>query len=170
MRAQKIIQNRNFGTVDGSPGLELQELIAPASVEFFSQEYERLGDKSSLVQQIHLITGIPKPALQGVPLSEFSAKERFRWIDPRKTTVEEDKAYSLLGIFDVDMQLRYGEGMPSAFKRLEKQIEKLEKCIQDLRLTDPRDDKQRIEDTKGGLLADSYRWILENPDVQQWVV
>jgi hypothetical protein len=41
-------------------------------------------------------------------------------------------------------------------------------CIQDLRITDPREDKKRIEDTKGGLLRDSYRWILEHPDFQQW--
>ena len=44
----------------------------------------------------------------------------------------------------------------------------MEKCAQDLRLTDPRDDKKRIEETKGGLLADSYRWILDNPEFQRW--
>ncbi|KAF2184954.1 NACHT-domain-containing protein [Zopfia rhizophila CBS 207.26] len=31
-----------------------------------------------------------------------------------------------------------------------------------------RDDKKRIEDTKGGLLKDSYHWILGNPDFQRW--
>jgi hypothetical protein len=41
-------------------------------------------------------------------------------------------------------------------------------CIQDLRLTDPRHDKVRIEQTKGGLLADSYKWILDHPDFQKW--
>ena len=66
------------------------------------------------------------------------------------------------------MPLEHGEGMTSAFKRLEKEIDKLEKCIQDLRVTDPRDDKKRIEDTKGGLLEDAYHWILENSDFQQW--
>ncbi|KAH7114689.1 NACHT domain-containing protein [Dactylonectria macrodidyma] len=42
------------------------------------------------------------------------------------------------------------------------------RCIADLRLTDPRDDKTRIEQTKGGLLKDSYCWILDNDDFQQW--
>jgi hypothetical protein len=37
-----------------------------------------------------------------------------------------------------------------------------------LRLTDPYDDKRRIEDTKGGLLADSYRWVLDNTSFQTW--
>ncbi|KAG4427767.1 hypothetical protein IFR05_016752, partial [Cadophora sp. M221] len=41
-------------------------------------------------------------------------------------------------------------------------------CLKDLRTTDPREDKRRIEETKGGLLKDSYRWILENSDYQQW--
>ena len=41
-------------------------------------------------------------------------------------------------------------------------------CLQDLRTTDPRDDKKRIEETKGGLLEDSYRWILGNADFRQW--
>jgi hypothetical protein len=42
------------------------------------------------------------------------------------------------------------------------------KCLADLRLTDPCDDKKRIEETKGGLLKDSYRWVLDNPDFRKW--
>ncbi|RDW66117.1 hypothetical protein BP6252_09752 [Coleophoma cylindrospora] len=42
------------------------------------------------------------------------------------------------------------------------------KCLIDLRVTDPRDDKKRIEDTKGGLLRDSYCWVLENTDFCRW--
>lgn len=41
----------------------LQELLAPCSVTFYSRERKRLGDKSSLKQTIHEITGIPKLAL-----------------------------------------------------------------------------------------------------------
>ena len=149
-------------------GWTLQELLAPASVEFFSHEGKRLGDKSSLQRQICEITGVPQSALQGVHLSKFSDKERFSWVQYRQTKVEEDKAYSLLGIFDVEMPLRYGEGSASAFKRLEEEIDKLDKCLRDLRITDPHNDKKRIEDTKGGLLEDSYRWILDNADFQRW--
>jgi hypothetical protein len=46
--------------------------------------------------------------------------------------------------------------------------EKDRQCLKDLQTTDPRNDKVRIEDKKGGLLEDSYRWILENADFQQW--
>ncbi|KAF2266550.1 NACHT-domain-containing protein [Lojkania enalia] len=139
-----------------------------ASVEFFSRECKRLGDKSSLKQQIHEITGISESALYGEPLSQFSVYERMSWINLRQTKLEEDKAYSLLGIFGVYIPPRYNEGMTRAFERLQEEINKLEKCVQDLRLTDPRHDKTRIEDTKGGLLEDSYHWIVENSDFQRW--
>ncbi|MCJ1468553.1 hypothetical protein MMC07_007182 [Pseudocyphellaria aurata] len=41
-------------------------------------------------------------------------------------------------------------------------------CLQDLRSTDPRVDKTRIENTKGGLLSDLHRWILEDDDFKTW--
>ena len=53
---------------------------------------------------------------------------------------------------------------------LRKEIHKDDKdtqCLQDLRQTDPRDDKKRIEDTKGGLLQDAYHWVLDNSEFQQ---
>jgi hypothetical protein len=40
--------------------------------------------------------------------------------------------------------------------------------MQDLHVTDPRKDKKRIQDTKGGLLRDSYRWILDHADFQRF--
>ena len=103
-------------------GWTLQELLAPVSVEFFSREGKRLRDKKLLEQQIHETTGIPFEALRGSPLSNFSVDERMLWAAKRKTKRKEDKAYSLLGIFDVYMPLMYGEG-DNAFSRLKKEIE-----------------------------------------------
>jgi hypothetical protein len=150
-------------------GWTLQELLAPSCVEFFSREHKRLGDLRSLTQQIHEITGIPKTALEGAPLYQFSDKDRFSWIQSRQTKIEEDKAYSLLGIFGIEMPLRYTEGSASAFNRLDEEIYKLNNCLRDLRPSNPRDDKTRIEGTKGGLLADSYRWVLDDHAFQQWI-
>ncbi|KAL6408152.1 hypothetical protein AUP68_08526 [Ilyonectria robusta] len=103
----------------------LQELIAPASVEFFSKEGTRLGNKMSLEQHIHNITGIPLKALRGSPLSDFSVSKRMAWAEKRKTTRKEDKAYSLLGILNVYMPLIYGEGEENALKRLQEEIDKV---------------------------------------------
>jgi len=104
-------------------GWTLQELIAPPLVEFFSLEGKRLGDKRSLEQQIHEITGINMQALRGDPLSEFSVAERLSWATDRKTTRKEDEAYSLLGIFDIHIPLIYGEGQ-KAMVRLKEEIDK----------------------------------------------
>ena len=105
-------------------GWTLQELISPVSVEFFSEEGRRLGDRKSLEQQVHEITGVPISALQGSPLSDFSVSERISWAESRDTKRKEDKAYSLMGIFDIHMPLIYGEGMEKAFIRLHDEIDK----------------------------------------------
>jgi hypothetical protein len=104
-------------------GWTLQELIAPKSVEFFSKERNQLGDRKSLEQQIHEITGIPIRALQGGPLSEFTVDERMSWIENREAKYEEDKVYSLQGIFDVHIPLIYGEGQKRAIIRLQREIQ-----------------------------------------------
>lgn len=90
-------------------GWTLQELLAPKSVEFFSREVQLLGDRKILEGLIHEITDIPITALQGGTLSGFSVDERLRWAANRDTKRKEDRAYCLLGIFNVFMLLIYGE-------------------------------------------------------------
>lgn len=104
-------------------GWTLQELLAPNIVDFYTRDGVRLGDKSSLKRQITRITGIPEEALLGQPLSRFSTEERFSWAENRQTTNAEDKAYSLLGLFEVFLPLIYGEGQSSAMRRLRKEIQ-----------------------------------------------
>jgi hypothetical protein len=104
-------------------GWTLQELLAPASVEFFSREGELLGNKVTLKQQIHEITDIPITALEGAPLPQFSVDERLRWAANRKTKKKEDGAYCLLGIFNIFMPLIYGEE-EHALTRLKEEIGK----------------------------------------------
>jgi hypothetical protein len=104
-------------------GWTLQELLAPTSVEFFSRDDKRLGDKRTLKRQIHEITGIPISALEEASLSQFGVDERLSWAENRQTTRGEDKAYSLLGLFGIHLPLIYGEGREHAFKRLQKEIQ-----------------------------------------------
>ncbi|OAP63059.1 hypothetical protein AYL99_02286 [Fonsecaea erecta] len=105
-------------------GWTLQELLAPKTVEFFSRERKWLGDKHTLERLIHETTEIPLTALRGVPLLTFSVEERMRWAAKRDTKRKEDKAYCLLGIFNVFMPPIYGEG-DHAFIRLQSEIDKL---------------------------------------------
>ena len=105
-------------------GWTLQELLAPAIVEFFSKEGKRLGTRISLEQEIYEVTQIPIEALRGQRLSEVSIDERMRWAGKRKTTVKEDKSYCLQGIFGVFMPLIYGEREVHAALRLREEAQK----------------------------------------------
>lgn len=103
-------------------GWTLQELIAPASVEFFSVEEQYIGSKHTLEQLIHRITDIPVTALKGAPLSQFSVDERLKWTKGRRTHKDEDQIYCLLGIFGISMSIIYGEQIEGAFNRLMHEI------------------------------------------------
>ncbi|KAH8812639.1 heterokaryon incompatibility protein-domain-containing protein [Xylogone sp. PMI_703] len=95
-------------------GWTLQELIAP--------QHSELGTKASLRFIITEITDISQSVLLNMDyLSDHSVGERMSWAASRSTTRVEDKAYSLLSIFDVNMLLIYGEG-PKAFIRLQEEI------------------------------------------------
>jgi hypothetical protein len=104
-------------------GWTLQELLAPASVEFFSQDGKRLGSRISLESEIHGVTGIPLGALRRQRLTEFSFEERMSWA-AKRTTLKEDKVYCLLGIFEVFLSLIYGKGEDYATLRPKEEIQK----------------------------------------------
>jgi hypothetical protein len=103
-------------------GWTLQELLAPKNVIFYSKEHLRLGDKITLQNQIASVTGIAMEALRGQPLVDFSIEDRLLWAEKRQTTREEDRAYCLLGIFNIFLPLIYGEGHSSAMRRLIKEV------------------------------------------------
>ncbi|KAI0742481.1 heterokaryon incompatibility protein-domain-containing protein [Daedaleopsis nitida] len=104
------------------PGLLPLELIAPGVVLFVSQTWEVLGSKADLAECVQEITGIPAAVLRlESDMSEFSIAQRMSWAARRSTTRLEDEAYCLLGIFDINMPMMYGEGK-KAFRRLQEEI------------------------------------------------
>jgi hypothetical protein len=117
----------------------LQELLAPSSVrrgaepgqefvgmEFFSAQWTSLGTKLDLKRIIASATGISEDYLTGAKsLESASISMRMSWAAERRATRAEDVAYSLLGIFDVNMPLLYGEGKVKAFRRLQEEIMKI---------------------------------------------
>ena len=68
-----------------------------------------MGDKRSLKNVIHDITGIPVAALEKCHLSTFIMSERIAWAKNRRTTESEDSVYCLLGILGVFMPASYVE-------------------------------------------------------------
>ncbi|KAI6002303.1 HET domain-containing protein [Pisolithus orientalis] len=122
-----------LGWVNGWPewfsrGWTLQELIAPRKAEFFNKRWESIGTKEDLASVLEEITRIPESVLRdGRVLRSIASSERpcvaqiMSWAADRKTTRVEDRAYSLLGLFGVNMPMLYGEG-PKAFQRLQLEI------------------------------------------------
>ncbi|KAI1322726.1 HET-domain-containing protein [Xylariaceae sp. FL0255] len=106
-------------------GWTLQELLAPRHARFFNSRWEILGEmteQSDLCEIVSSITRIPMGYLNGsLPLSQACVAMRMSWASRRITTRVEDIAYCLLGIFDVNMPLLYGEGS-KAFLRLQECI------------------------------------------------
>jgi hypothetical protein len=104
-------------------GWTLQELLAPAKMHFFNHVWKPIGSRRSLASRIEKITGIDGKALQDLNLANYCVAEKFSWSAKRQTTREEDRAYCLLGLFQINMPLLYGEGT-RAFRRLQEEIMK----------------------------------------------
>ncbi|OJA18347.1 hypothetical protein AZE42_12993 [Rhizopogon vesiculosus] len=107
-------------------GWTLQELLAPHRMKLFDKHWGPMtryrNDKSledtEVMKTLEAATGIPLDYLRRFYPGAVMVDERMRWAARRKTTRVEDIAYSLMGIFDVSMQIAYGEGGDRAFCRL----------------------------------------------------
>lgn len=100
-------------------GWTLQELLAPRTVVFYGRDWEELGTKWSLRDEISRATGITYH--QMIDHKRVNVATKMSWAALRETTRIEDTAYSLLGLFDINMPLLYGEGS-KAFMRLQHEI------------------------------------------------
>ncbi|KAH8903380.1 HET-domain-containing protein, partial [Coniochaeta sp. PMI_546] len=108
-------------------GWTLQELIAPGSLHFYCKDWKYLTHKSSIAEELSVITGINQDILLSQTadqdLSSICIARRMSWASKRSTTRPEDMAYCLMGLFDINMPLLYGEG-DKAFQRLQEEIAK----------------------------------------------
>lgn len=103
-------------------GWTLQELIAPTKIVFFDSEWQPIGTKADLLKHLVDYTRIPVKVLtKDHPLALYEAASKMAWASERHTSRTEDLAYCLMGIFDVNMPLLYGEGK-KAFQRLQQEI------------------------------------------------
>ncbi len=103
-------------------GWTLQELIAPKNIRFYDHSWKYFGSKVSMLSDLVEITRIPKRGLKSADRpSRICVAQKMSWAASRVTTRVEDMAYCLMGIFDVNMPLLYGEGR-KAFRRLQEEI------------------------------------------------
>ncbi|KAH9857140.1 heterokaryon incompatibility protein-domain-containing protein [Lenzites betulinus] len=103
-------------------GWTLQELVAPRFLLFACRTWRTVGTKDSFAEVIEEITGImPAILTHKTSVDDVSVAVRMSWAFDRVTTREEDRAYSLMGIFGVNLPTIYGEGT-YAFVRLQEEI------------------------------------------------
>ena len=135
-------------------GWTLQELLAPTDLEFFNSDWQSLGKKAGLHDVIYQITGIETEYLDGsLPVEHASVAKRMFWASARQTTRQEDMAYCLLGLFEVNMSMLYGEGAQRAFLRLQEEIMRVSEDQSIFAWVKSKNEQNPA--THHGLLADS---------------
>ena len=100
-------------------GWTLQELLAPRVLTFFDRDWNRVGSQAELIPLITERTGIQAKDFDGY--QKASTARKMAWAANRATRRVEDRAYSLLGLFDINMPLLYGEGL-KAFQRFQLEV------------------------------------------------
>ena len=121
------MDNKEYYKSDGWPewfsrGWTLQEMIAPSNVQFFNTNWTCIGDKHALARTLAEITRVPEHILkEGLDGNRPCVAQIFSWASRRKTSRVEDRAYSLMGLLDVNIPMLYGEGK-KAFHRLQLEI------------------------------------------------
>jgi hypothetical protein len=104
----------------------LQELLAPYKIKLFNKhwmpmtgnQHDKEGQDTKAIEILGKATGISLVILYKFRPGSVRVDERMTWAARRKATRVEDVAYSLMGIFDVSLQIAYGEGGDRAFCRL----------------------------------------------------
>lgn len=135
-------------------GWTLQELVAPMDVFFVNSEWEYIGSKRDNVTTISKTTSIPEEVLRNGLHERICVADKMSWVSSRQTTRREDIAYCLMGLFDVNMPLLYGEG-DNAFIRLQEEIIKRSDDHSIFAWYNP----DSHESSYHGLLADSPSWF-----------
>ena len=97
-------------------------MIAPRNLQFFNKDCQSIGNKEAHAWTLHRITGVPGHILaNGLEGNRPCVAQIISWAANRTTTRMEDRAYSLMGLLDVNMPMLYGEGK-KAFHRLQLEI------------------------------------------------
>lgn len=111
-------------------GWTLQEFLASRNILFYSRNWtlyrniQSLNHKQvpSILDELEVATSIKKESISAFSPGLKNAREKLRWASHRTTTVEEDVAYSLFGIFDLQLSVFYGEKKEKALGRLLQEI------------------------------------------------
>jgi hypothetical protein len=111
-------------------GWTVPEFLAPKVIRFYQQDWTLYLDDHSpnhkesmeIMLELEDATGIDAHALVAFQPGMRDAREKLQWASSRVTTVPEDIAYSLFGIFGIQLPILYGENAQNALGRLLQEI------------------------------------------------
>ncbi|KAG1738890.1 uncharacterized protein EDB91DRAFT_1249063 [Suillus paluster] len=107
-------------------GWTFQEFVAPQVVLFYTKDWTLYLDDHSpnhkestaIMEELEGATGMDRQALVAFRPGMSGVREKLRRASSRRTTLQEDIAYSLFGIFGVQLPVIYGEKKQNALGRL----------------------------------------------------
>ncbi|KAG1882428.1 hypothetical protein F4604DRAFT_425327 [Suillus subluteus] len=111
-------------------GWTFQEFLASKVLLFYQNDWSLYLDDHSpnhkesvtIMKELEDATGIDAQALVSFRPGMRGAREKLQWASKRITTLQEDIAYSLFGIFGVHLPVIYGEKKQNALGRLLQEI------------------------------------------------
>ncbi|KAL8351308.1 hypothetical protein RB598_006205 [Gaeumannomyces tritici] len=153
----------------------LQELVAPRSLIFLDQTWATVGTRRVFKSLVVTITTIPVHVLHSAKdISEVLAgtpiATRMSWAANGATARVKDLAYCLLGIFDVNMPLLYGESS-KAFLRLQQEIIKQSNDLSIFFSWDNPGERAKSRNCRGNHGGQSpYRSLLARSPADFWPI
>jgi hypothetical protein len=126
-----VLSSSEFGALTKSRWMTrawtLQELLASKSIRFYDREWKlylndmHANHKESPVikQELAHAMGVAQETISSFRPEDLGVREKLRLASTRNATVEEDIAYSLIGIFSSDIAPRYGLGKTALGQLLE---------------------------------------------------
>jgi len=111
-------------------GWTVQRFVAPNVVLFYQKDWTPyLGDRTpnhkesvAIMQELEDATGIDRRTVVAFHPGMRDAREKLQWASTRTTTLQEDVAYSLFGVFGVRLHVDYTEKKQNALGRLLQEI------------------------------------------------
>ena len=111
-------------------GWTVQEFLAPKVVLFYQQDWTPYlddcspnhKDSAAIMRELGDAIGIDARSLVNFRPGMRGAREKLQWVSTRITTLQEDIAYSLFGIFGVHLPVIYGEKKQNALGRLLQEV------------------------------------------------
>ncbi|KAG2335861.1 hypothetical protein BDR05DRAFT_205965 [Suillus weaverae] len=111
-------------------GWTVQEFLAPKVILFYQKDWTLyLDDRTpnhkdsvAIMQELEYATGIDRRVVMNFRPGMRGAREKLQWASTRITTLQEDVAYSLFGVFGVRLHVDYTEKKQSALGRLLQEI------------------------------------------------